>query len=228
MKDKLLDIIFPLECLGCGRENEWFCQECFSLLSFKPEQSCPFCRRPNNDGATCYHCQKEKFLDTCLTAGDYNDQLLSRLIKTCKYSFAKDLIPTIGDFTFSFLQKNSSLINFDDNLFFIPIPLHIKRLNWRGFNQSELLAQYLAEKLKIKILPGLTRTKNNPPQAKFEEEKRQLNILDCFSWSGENLTGKKIILIDDVATTGATLNEAARILKKSGAKKVSAITAAGG
>jgi ComF family protein len=202
-------------------------------LQFKKEQSCPFCRRPNENGLTCRTCHEheQKSLDGCLTAGNYNDLLLSHLIKACKYSFAKELIPIIGSYLFCFCQNN---ISYGDNILtnknkiIVPIPLHAKRLNWRGFNQAELLANYLAEKFQIDLVPNLARIKNNPPQAKLTEEKRRINISGCFSWIGESLSGKKIILIDDVATTGSTLDEAARVLKIAGAAKVFAITAAGG
>jgi ComF family protein len=228
IKKLFLDFIFPVECLGCGKENVWLCQDCLSSIPFKSEQSCLFCREPNENGLTCRTCLEKFFLDGCLSAGNYSNRLLAKIIKTCKYNFAGDLIPFLGDFIVSFLEKPTrKKFNITEEIFFLPIPLHKKRLNWRGFNQAEILTDVLLKKINAQILPGLIRIKNNSPQAKLNEEKRKNNITGCFSWQGGPLKGKTLVLVDDVATTGATLNEAAKVLKKSGAKKVFAITAAG-
>ncbi len=228
IKKLFLDFIFPIECLGCGKENVWLCQDCLSSIPFKTEQSCLFCRKPNESGLTCRNCSEKFFLDGCLSAGNYSNQLLAKIIKTCKYNFARDLIPFIGNFIISFLgEPMVKKFNITEEVFFLPIPLHKKRLNWRGFNQAEILTDALLKKINAQTLPGLIRIKNNSPQAKLSEEKRKKNITGCFSWQGSPLEGKILILVDDVATTGATLNEAAKILKKYGAKKVFAITATG-
>ncbi len=101
----------------------------------------------------------------------------------------------------------------------VPIPLSARRQAERGFNQSLIIAQELSSYFKIPIIDGLKKSER-PPQSELAAEKRSKNIANAFSWQGENLAGQKIILVDDVVTTGATLAEAAKVLKKAGAKKV--------
>jgi ComF family protein len=227
IKKEVLDFLFPIECLGCGKENIWLCHDCFSAIPFNPQPVCLFCRQPDENGRTCPECRKNFLLDACLSAGSYADPILEKLIKTCKYSFAPNLAPLIGEFILKYFEKNLLLKNgLPRHSLIIPIPLHQKRLNWRGFNQSELIAGYLAEKLGFKISRDLIRIKNNPPQAKLREEKRKVNIKNSFSWIGAELRGQSLILVDDVATTGSTMEEAARILKAAGAGRITALTAA--
>ena len=103
----------------------------------------------------------------------------------------------------------------------MPVPLSKKRLRWRGFNQAELLAEKVAENYGLAMdAANLIRVKHKKPQAKLDEVHRLENIKDCFAWQGSNLNKKNIILIDDVVTTGATLNECAIVLHAAGAAEV--------
>jgi len=121
-----------------------------------------------------------------------------------------------------------TILNFNDNLV-VPVPLSGKRLCWRGFNQAELLARKIAENYGLGLdANNLIRIKHKKPQAKLDEVHRQENIKGCFVWRGNNLNKKNIILIDDVVTTGATLNECAKILKASGAGEVWGLVVAKG
>ncbi len=111
----------------------------------------------------------------------------------------------------------------------IPVPLSDRRLRTRGFNQAELMAVAITKRLPFIVENRhLKRIKHKTPQAKLGEEKRKKNVFNCYSWSGKDLNGKSVILIDDVATTGATLNECARILKENGAGEVWGLVAAKG
>lgn len=230
-KKLILDILFPLECLGCGKEKEWFCHDCFQKLEFLARQSCPFCGSENLFGRTCESCSKSHSLDGIFAAGNYGQKNLSLLIRHLKYSLASDLAGVLGEFLAIALknwQKENGRSLFIKNSFFLPIPLHSKRKKWRGFNQSELIADRLAEEFGWKKISGLERIKNSRPQAKTKETERKKNIKDCFRFADQRLDGKKIILIDDVATSGATLEEASRALKNAGAESVWGLTVARG
>jgi ComF family protein len=122
------------------------------------------------------------------------------------------------------LPENSDL----KDALLIPIPLSKKRLLWRGFNQSEILARELVTAFNYSISHDLKRNKYSRPQAELSEQERLNNIKDSFFWAGTALEGKTIILIDDVITTGATLNEAALTLKKYGAGKIYGLVLAKG
>ena len=120
------------------------------------------------------------------------------------------------------------------NPLLVPIPLHKKRLNWRGFNQSEILAEKIYGFYGLQVGNILTRNKNIKPQADIEDrENRMNNIKDSFACSANingrpACVGRNIILVDDICTTGATLNECAKVLAANGAGKISALVVARG
>ncbi|MBX4211624.1 MAG: hypothetical protein KW806_02415 [Candidatus Yanofskybacteria bacterium] len=118
---------------------------------------------------------------------------------------------------------------FADQPTVIPVPLHYRRLNWRGFNQAELLAKQIARYFKLPLETStLTRIRSTEPQAFItDRDDRIKNTQDIFACSG-TITASSILLIDDICTTGATLNECARVLKVRGAQRVSALVVARG
>jgi ComF family protein len=246
IKSKIFDLIFPLECLDCGKEGSYLCKECFKKLKINKSQYCLECKALNDYGEFCDNCQPKYNLKGILIAGNYDDEILSCLIKNLKYKFSFDIAKILSNFLFLFLKEKISKtkINLSDiekflnqerlrklkksplffndlkNTVIIPVPLHKKRENWRGFNQSELIANNISILLKISLLSNLKRIIHKKPQAKLNEKERKENIKNCFVWEGKNLNQKNIILIDDVVTTGSTLNECARILKNAGAGEI--------
>lgn len=240
-RDFILDLIFPIECLGCGREDVWLCAPCFQKLKVKDEQYCLACKKENKLGEFCSECRRDYFLDGCLIAGDYEDELLAGLIKNFKYRFIKNFGVELGRFLFLFTRQLESqavdlswqvkrrdfLFELKDNLV-AAVPLSGKRERWRGFNQAEILKRELIGSETGDAAGELVRIKHTKPQAKLGEVERRENVKNCFIWEGGNLAGKNVMLIDDVVTTGATLNECARVLKENGAGKVWGLVVAKG
>lgn len=250
-----LDLIFPIECLGCGRVGNWLCGDCFKEVKFKSKQYCLHCKKENDFGQFCPPCRVNYSLDGVWIAALYDELLISQTIKSLKYYFisgvADDLSKLIIFFVDRLLYQSRvlrsglaegvdwrnfklaenlplAILNFNDNLV-VPVPLAKKRLRWRGFNQAELLAQRVAEKYGLTLdSSNLIRTKHKKPQAKLAEAARLKNVKDCFEWRGSNLKKRNIILIDDVVTTGATVNECAKVLKDSGAGEVWGLVVAKG
>ncbi len=250
-----LDLIFPIECLGCGREGKWLCEDCFRKINLKPKQYCLHCKKENSFGQFCPPCQILYSLDGVWIAALYDELLISQAIKKLKYNFISGLADDLGRLMILFVDKllehgrvlkpglssgvdwqnfkqaenlPLAILNFHDNLI-VPVPLSRKRLRWRGFNQAELLARRVAEEYGLALDGGnLIRVKHKTAQAKLNEIKRLDNIKNCFVWQGGNLNKKNIILIDDVVTTGATLNECARVLKANGAGEVFGLVVAKG
>ena len=243
-RDFILDIIFPANCVNCGREGGWLCQRCSRELQFSPAQHCLHCNRRTKFGEFCPRCSAKFYLNGVWTAGDYENEIIASLIKNLKYKFIKNISTLLGDYTSLFLSNLIKLhafnnINYDLNSrtpeqaklpdiflefkksLIIPVPLHKKRLNWRGFNQSRAIANIIADKLNLEIdNKNLIRKINTRPQVKFKEAERKKNIQNSFFWQGNNLRQKNIIIFDDIATTGATLNECAKVLKNAGAKEI--------
>jgi len=250
-----LDLIFPIECLGCGREGEWLCDLCFKEIKLKPKQYCLHCKKENDSGKFCSPCQIIYSLDGVWIAALYDEALVSQAIKTLKYHFVSGLAGDLSKLLVVYIDKMltqsrilkpglnqgvnwqvfklaenlpQAILNFHNNLV-MPVPLSKKRLRWRGFNQAELLARAVAEKYRLKLdSNNLIRTKHKKPQAKLNEINRLENIKECFSWLGGGLNKKNIILVDDVVTTGATLNECAKVLKANGAGEVWGLVVAKG
>lgn len=242
-----LDLIFPIECLSCGQEGEWLCDKCYKEIKLKPTQYCLHCKKENDLGNFCAPCKIIYDLDGVWIAALYDEALISQAIKSLKYRFISGLSKKLSKLMIVCLDKilaerqvfrlslaggidwrtlnqakklPLTILNFNENLI-MPVPLSKKRLNWRGFNQAELLARIIAEKYKLKLDNiNLIRIKHKKPQAKLNEIHRLENVKGCFSWQGVNLNKKNIILVDDVVTTGATLNECAKVLKANGAGEV--------
>lgn len=233
-----IDLLFPIECLGCGKEGEWLCLQCYNRIALNKRQYCLKCKKENIYGKYCRECGKDHHLDGALIASSYDDQTLKLMVKSLKYNLVKDIARELGRLLVLFINSKikelgsgeggHSLFKDLTQVIVIPVPLHKKRLNWRGFNQAELIAEEISKHFNLPIQKDLIRIKENKIQAKLKEKERYENVKGCFSWAGGNLKGKKIILIDDVLTTGATLNECARILKSAGADEVWGIVVAKG
>ena len=228
----ILDTLFPVSCIACNKPGNWLCEKCFSKIDLKNEQVCPYCEKkitPN--GYTCFDCKKKYSLDGLLVSTSYKNEVVAKAIHLYKYRFAEKISDILGEIALKAIQKSEMPIP----EMIIPIPLHPRRLRWRGFNQSELLAKYIGSR----IAPGfpvkmrndiLRRIRHTQPQMKIKNnKKRRKNIENAFIVSKENLNivkNKRILLVDDVTTTGATIFECAKTLKKSGASEVFAVVIA--
>jgi len=223
IKKFVLDILFPINCLSCGKElGEFICQECLNKFPVLTSQSC-FCGKRLPAGKICESCRKETRISRLMYASYYDNKIIRELIHIFKYKRIENLSLPLGEILIKFLEKQIKLGLDLSGFKIIPIPIYKSRFIERGFNQSELLAngvgKYFGLEVSAKILK---RIKNTPPQAEIDNwEKRKENIIDVFLAVRPELTAnQKIILLDDVSTSGATLKEAAKILKEAGAKKI--------
>lgn len=230
----ILDFIFPIECINCQKNGKWLCTKCFEKLSFYQDKYCPICKKESKQGKFCKDCSPLFIIDKIFIAGSYKNKIISELIKKLKFYSIKDISQILGDYLYKFLKKEKILekngpykIDIKKTII-IPVPLSRRRYNFRGFNQSEEIAKRLSEKTKIPLQKNLKKIKNTKAQSKLSREKRLKNLQNCFMWSGKSLNKKNIILIDDVITTGSTLNECAKELKKHGAGKVWGLVVAKG
>jgi len=237
-RDFFIDLIFPIECLCCGAEGEWLCRRCLREVKARASQYCFHCKRENAFGDYCRACAPGYALDGIWIAADYDNKLVAQIIKSYKYFLVKDLSAVLGKILALFLRDLLNINSFAPrrkkilsglrSALIMPVPLHPRRERWRGFNQAELIARELAEVMRLEINTGLKRIKYKQAQAKLKEKERFENIRGSFAWKGGDLSGENIILIDDVATTGATLNECALILKANGAGEVWGLVVAKG
>lgn len=215
LKKFILNLLFPKKCYGCGQCDIWLCSKCLSKLKLY-EDEIPRALKNKTD---------------LIIAGEYKDKLLSDLIIGFKFGYNKELVEPLFLFLKEAIDKKILIDSISckdwDNILVVPIPLHKKRLKWRGFNQSELLARELSNYYKWPLSLDLIKIKKTTPQAELSEEKRLNNLVGAFKWSGPKIN-QDILLIDDVITSGATIAEAEKILIAAGANRIIKVAVAKG
>lgn len=230
-----LDVIFPPVCLICrrglNRQNHspfsFLCAACASKIVLNDSLFCAVCGRRLPENKKICHRESPFIL---AAAGSYGDKTVSCLIGLLKYRKIKSAALPLAEILSRYLKnldKNYQLGI--ENFCLVAVPLHWRKRKQRGFNQTDLIAEEVARKLGLIFVKNvLERTRDTPSQVELKEkEKRQNNVLNCFVWQPSvSLPRKNVILVDDVCTTGATMAEAAKELKKAGAKKIIGLAAA--
>jgi competence protein ComFC len=220
LKRLALDLLFPRWCLGCGREGDFICGACRQSLKRITPPVCPRCGRPLSDGPThdgCPGCAGWPGVIDGIRAPFLFDGVMRTAIHEFKYRNLKALAPLLSGLLYKYYT--ASPVPGD---VLVPVPVHRHRLKERGYNQSALLARNLGKLSGLPVVTDcLVRLKHAPPQARSAGiEARQRNVAGAFTCRDGRLRGKHVILIDDVSTSGATLNTCAGVLKASGAATV--------
>lgn len=215
MKKILLDLFFPKFCLNCNCKGSYICQDCLALIDISSRVLYP-----------------ANYLSRLYFAADYENFIIKNLIRKFKYKpFVKDLAKTLALFIIIYLQNLENPAQFfqaNQDFILASIPLFKKRLKWRGFNQAEEIAKQLSLFLNLPFNNNiLLKIRKTRLQTDLAQNERKQNIKNAFVCQNKELIkNKNIILVDDVYTTGSTMNEAAKTLKQSGAKKIWGIVVA--
>lgn len=229
----LLDLLFPKRCVQCKTFGSYLCSSCFATITFSDIMICTMCHRPALDGLTHPICQTRYSINGVFPSLVYKG-VVKKLVYVFKYPpYLTDLQSQLIDLFYEgLIQKESLSPLLTRQAVVIPIPLHPSKLRKRGYNQTGLLANGLAKRFGFIVIDGLKRVKKTSTQVGLSKEDRKKNIKDAFVTKPELRNQLKksqnIFLIDDVTTSGATLREAAKILKKAGAKNVWGLTLAHG
>lgn len=215
--------MMPQDCQLCGASSPaTICDLCAGDLPIRLTQGCKCCAQIGDveslEGEICGDCLADppKF-DVTQSAFLYAFPL-DKLLQSFKFNANLALLDLFVDHFVTALKRNAAIM--PDAI--IPMPLARKRLATRGFNQSALLAREIGKKLGVKVEShGLLRVRETPPQAGLDRTARLVNMKGAFDCA-QNLAGLRIALVDDVMTTGATMSDAARALKKQGAARIDA------
>ncbi len=236
-KELSLDLLFPKFCLGCKKEGTYLCDDCRTLLDISEFSYCLCDQKPQRLPPAqltgkCSRCNDKK-LSGLYFALPYKDpsagsgqktSLTRKLIHQFKYKpYLKDLAKTLASILIEhFVLSGKNTNEIWENSVLVPIPLDKKKLKERGYNQSEELAKELSKILQVSVISDcLIKVKHTNPQMELKKEEREKNLENAFQIKNPaDLAGKKIFLVDDVYTTGSTMNECAKTLKLAGAKNV--------
>ncbi len=216
-----LDLLFPLSCLGCRREGKLLCQDCADNLPRLKTPYCRVCAEPNAR-SLCRWCSGIAPGFDGLRAPYLMEGPLREAVHALKYRGIRAAAPQLAELLANFMKSHS--IPGEE---LVPVSLHPRRLRERGYNQSELLAKELSKRTGLPVNAGaLIRARDSGPQVRtVSRERRRENVSDSFQCKND-MTGRRLILIDDVATTGSTLSACASVLKAAGAASVWALVLA--
>lgn len=226
--NRILTLLFPVECLGCKKAETYFCGDCLKKIKIK-------------DKIEAFEHPLEH-LNGIMSATDYNDQLVQSAIHYLKFRFIQELAEPLAKILAVFWQNHNYNVRAQchpersrriaplpiTNPIIIPVPLNKKRLLERGFNQSELIAKIFAGHFNYPLMTDtVVKYRHTRHQVGLSKKERLTNVKGAFKVENSDLIKNQIIiLIDDVVTTGSTLEEIARVLKEAGAKEVWGLTVA--
>ncbi|MGA2367713.1 MAG: ComF family protein [Dehalococcoidia bacterium] len=224
LRSEVIDLFFPRECLGCGKIGGFICNSCAKKLPRIYPPLCQRCGRPETSGRYCQECwgKQNNRIDAIRSVFVFEGTIRAA-IHELKYRNLRAISAILGEYMATYYRDNGLK---GDCL--LPVPLHEKRIRERGYNQSELLAKEIAKHIGVPVKGQLVmRVRNNMPQARTSSaEERRVNMENVFSCQGLEVAGQDIIVVDDVCTSGNTLEACATVLKAAGAKSVIGFTLA--
>lgn len=235
-----LDLLYPPRCRSCGEpirgpDARCFCPECTRSIRLIAHPLCDICGQPFIDAAgedhSCGACLSRPPTFTrarawaCYPRDEGQEDPLRTVLQRFKYGKKVSLGPPLGK-----LLSSSALAFFRDVSLdlVVPVPLHPRRLRWRGFNQAAILAREIGRSWHMPMDPFiLFRSRETVPQTGLKGDERRKNVSGVFRVEkGESVRNKRLLLVDDVYTSGATVNECSRVLRRAGAVEIYVLTLA--
>jgi competence protein ComFC len=232
--DAFLSLLYPPHCVSCAatlETGQYLCETCMGAARRIRAPFCETCSQPF-DGAidgpfSCANCGQRHFhFESAVTC--YKSRgIVRELIHRFKYQHEFHLRHSLADWLAETLEDSRIASRPFD--FFVPVPLHAARLREREFNQAQVLAMLLTKRTGTPVLDCLKRIRYTTTQTRFDRAERMENLLNAFQMRNTtNVQGRHLVLVDDVLTTGSTVDECARVLKKAGAASVRAVAVARG
>ncbi len=220
-----LDLVFPARCVNCRAEGALLCVSCLDDAVRLDGPACRKCAAPMKSTSLCERCAaspRQAGVDRLIAAYQY-DGAIREAIHALKYEGLRAVAPDLG----GLMAEVPALHRMEVDVV-VPVPVHPSRLRSRGYNQSELLAKEVAKRLSLPLdARAARRIRNSPPQARTpDEHQRARQVEGAFEGVPDRMSGRRVLLVDDVATTCSTLNACAGALKAAGAVWVAAIVLA--
>jgi len=222
IRGQLLDLILPPRCVGCRRVGEWLCSRCLDQAPFIEPPFCARCGDMVVGEGLCARCRTSPLQIERIRSVVYFEGMFRETIHWLKYRGRTALAEPLGSLMATYWMQHPMPA---DAL--VPVPLHAARLRERGYNQAGLLAREMARWTGLVVDERtLIRWRATAPQVELNAGQRRENVCGAFRCSDGSLDGKQVLLIDDVCTTGATLEACAVALYEGGARGVQALTLA--
>lgn len=220
LANSLIEIAYPPRCAGCGLRGCWVCDECLSETPLFSDPRCPICSMPVR-ATTCDCRELPDRVDQLWVAGPYEGWLRSAIF-SLKFNGETARTRPLAEL----MIDACATMGIDASL--ASVPLHPQRRRQRGYDQTAMLAKFVGKQTGQLVFSGLTKVRNTPHQVGLSAAERSLNLLAAFEVNAGAPPPDRVILIDDVTTTGATLTECAVALRKGGASWVGAVVIAHG
>lgn len=220
------DLVFPPMCAGCHERGRWLCDACRRDLKVVARPICARCGQPGDEASNvCSHCSAWPAQIGAVRGAFEFGGPLRDAIHRYKYQSEYARAPSLSALLVEALERSEFQANTSWDLIAY-VPLHARRRRIRGFDQSRLLARGLADRVGLSCTSDLLRLVDTPTQVGRGAAERQLNVRDAFDWKGGPLNGSRILIIDDVITTGATMIAASMPLIRAGADRVDGLAVA--
>ncbi len=218
----LKDLIAPKKCYSCNEEWHFLCENCLSKMSnFEP--ICYICKWRSDKFEIHNNCKKNVYYDNIIILSHYKNKIISKLIKDLKFYSKKDIAEDFWYYLSELFFENEIYKNTDNYIIIYPSMWFFKKLK-RWYNHSEILAKYISKKTNIKLWKKyIKKIKTTRQQSKLSKEERVLNLVNTFKIANnkvDKIDKKIFIIVDDVISTGSTINELSKILKQNWAKKI--------
>lgn len=219
----LLSLLFPVRCVNCDRSGSLLCNECQRKIEFVLPPLCPRCGSPSSNNQFCHQCQQAAPAIDGIRSVAFFEGPLRQAVHAFKYRGFHGLAAPLSSLMVVYCRRHPLPVDV-----IVPVPLHRSRLRERGYNQAALLAQALGAELDLPVgTDWLVRTRATPPQVGLDASKRKMNVADAFRCqNGDAVAGCRALLVDDVCTTGATLESCSLALRQARARSVWALTLA--
>ena len=215
-----LDLIYPPACVSCRRSGAFLCAPCADTMTDATPPRCPCCWQPSRVDGPCHDCRAARPAYDGLRSAVVYKGAARTLVLALKYRHTTAVATPMAALMATAVRRDELEVDVA-----IPVPLSGRRERIRGYNQAAVLARALGSELTLPMSRALVRRRHTPPQARSADAVARLrNVAGAFACRGQDMAGQRVLLVDDVTTTGATLNACARALKEAGAAAVWGLT----